>query len=203
MSLDGPVCQHGHNLFNPQRCEPCAEGDRMGNPCNSGADLPQHNKKPTTEGVRMNPLDVGKMDSVFDPKELKPQVVIESPFSGPTPADIEENKRYGRMALHDSIMRGEAPLASHLLYTQPFVLDDNLPEERELGMSLGWHVMRRSSYVAVYADRGFSSGMVRGIEAAIKAGKKIKLRFITDGGMAVVHNTAPIVHLLRHMEVED
>ena len=39
-------------------------------------------------------------------------VVLESPYSG----DIKGNTKYARMALRDSLARGEAPIASHLLY---------------------------------------------------------------------------------------
>lgn len=92
----------------------------------------------------------------------KKVVIIESPFAG----DIEKNLRYVRACLRDSILRGECPLASHALYTQPGVLRDDVPEERELGMGLGWHVMERADLVAVYTDLGWSSGMVRGYNAA-------------------------------------
>jgi hypothetical protein len=43
------------------------------------------------------------------------RVIIESPYSG----DVETNVAYARAALRDCLSRGEAPLASHLLYTQP------------------------------------------------------------------------------------
>lgn len=40
------------------------------------------------------------------------RVVIESPYAG----DVERNVRYARASLSDCLRRGEAPLASHLLY---------------------------------------------------------------------------------------
>lgn len=60
-------------------------------------------------------------------------VVIESPFAG----DVAKNETYARRALADSLARGEAPLASHLLYTQPGVLDDTDYVQRERGISAG------------------------------------------------------------------
>jgi hypothetical protein len=57
-------------------------------------------------------------------------VALETPYAG----DIEKNLRYARKCMHDCFKRGEAAYASHLLYTQPGVLDDNIPEERRLGM---------------------------------------------------------------------
>lgn len=102
----------------------------------------------------------------------KKVVIIESPFAG----DIEKNLRYVRACLRDSILRGECPLASHALYTQPGVLRDEVHEERELGMGLGWHVMTRADLVAVYTDLGWSSGMVRGYNAAHDAMQPIQIR---------------------------
>ena len=40
-------------------------------------------------------------------------VIIESPYAG----NVEENEEYARKCLRDCLMRGEAPFASHLLYT--------------------------------------------------------------------------------------
>ena len=56
-------------------------------------------------------------------------VIIESPFAG----NIEENIKYARECVRDSLLRGEAPIASHLLYTQEGILDDNIAEERQHG----------------------------------------------------------------------
>ncbi len=61
------------------------------------------------------------------------KVLVESPFKG----DDERNIEYARACLHDCFLRKEAPFASHLLYTQPGVLDDNVPDERELGIEAG------------------------------------------------------------------
>lgn len=63
-------------------------------------------------------------------------VIIESPYAG-TRDDIESNVEYARAAMHDCLTRGEAPYASHLLYTQPGVLRDEVPEERRLGIEAG------------------------------------------------------------------
>jgi hypothetical protein len=67
------------------------------------------------------------------------RVVLESPFAG----DVEANLKYARECMADCLRRGEAPIASHLLYTQPGILDDTKPEERKLGMEAGftWNVL--------------------------------------------------------------
>ena len=48
------------------------------------------------------------------------RLMLKSPYAG----DIATNVDYARACLRDCLQRGEAPLASHLLYTQPDVLDD-------------------------------------------------------------------------------
>ena len=89
-------------------------------------------------------------------------VVIESPYAG----DVDANAEYARACLADCLRRGEAPFASHLLYTQPGVLDDDKPEERALGMQAGFAWGRAAVMTAVYYDRGVSSGMLLGIQRA-------------------------------------
>jgi hypothetical protein len=84
-------------------------------------------------------------------------VVIESPYRGNSPEDREENTRYARAAMADCLNRGEAPLASHLLY--PGILDEDIPRERKLGVAAGLAWSRRSDLAVFYVDRGWSSGM--------------------------------------------
>jgi hypothetical protein len=103
-------------------------------------------------------------------------VIIESPYAG----DVEANVVYARKAVRDSLLRGEAPIASHLLYTQDGVLDDNVPVERQHGIDAGlaWRKVAEAS--VVYADRGISLGMEYGIEKAKSAGIPVEVRFIEE-----------------------
>ena len=102
-------------------------------------------------------------------------VILESPFAG----DIETNIEYARKCVHDSLSRGEAPIASHLLYTQPGVLDDNDPKERQWGIDAGlaWKAVAHAS--VVYTDLGISRGMEYGIAAAKEAGIPIEFRTLS------------------------
>jgi len=102
-------------------------------------------------------------------------VIIESPFAG----NRQENIRYARRAMLDSLRRGEAPFASHLLYTQ--VLEDSLPIEREMGISAGFRFYSVATLCAVYRDMGVSPGMLRGIDVALAAGLPIEYREIGYG----------------------
>jgi len=103
-------------------------------------------------------------------------VLIESPFKGESWGETRDNLLYARLCVHDSILRGEAPYASHLFYTQTGILDDKIEEERMRGINAGlaWGSMAELS--AFYIDKGFSRGMNYGMENALKAGREIEER---------------------------
>lgn len=92
-------------------------------------------------------------------------VVLESPFMGRGETEEERtrnatlNLQYARDCVRDSLLRGEAPIASHLLYTQPSILRDEVPEERKWGIAAGLAWVSRAEYSVYYTDRGWSSGM--------------------------------------------
>lgn len=99
-------------------------------------------------------------------------VIVESPYAG----DVERNEAYARAAMHDCLMRGEAPLASHLLYTQPGVLDDLDPEERKLGIQAGLEWGSVAAATVVYQDLGVSRGMAEGIHRANQELRDVEYR---------------------------
>lgn len=101
-------------------------------------------------------------------------VLVESPFSGET----ERNVIYARKCLADCFKRGEYPFASHLLYTQPGVLDDTNSKERELGIEAGLVWGAKSDATVVYLDHGITSGMEHGINRAKKEKRKIEYRYL-------------------------
>lgn len=105
-----------------------------------------------------------------------PLVIVESPYSG----DVEANVAYARECIRDCLLRGEAPYASHLLYTQPGVLDDTVKDERLLGMKAGMAWGAQASRTVVYIDMGISSGMIHGIEMAKKAGRPVEYRSLGE-----------------------
>ena len=89
-------------------------------------------------------------------------VIIESPYAG----DIEKNTEYARLAVRDSLNRGEAPMASHLLYPQPGILREEVPEERAWGIAAGLEWRLRADKQAFYVDNGWSGGMLAAWTAA-------------------------------------
>jgi hypothetical protein len=108
------------------------------------------------------------------------RVILESPFAG----DVEANIAYARECLRDCLLRGEAPIASHLLYTQPGVLDDDVPSERQHGIDAGLAWGSGAEATVVYCDRGISRGMKYGIANADAAGRSVEMRWLRDVGGA-------------------
>lgn len=98
------------------------------------------------------------------------RVILESPLAG----NVEENLQYARECLHDSLVKDEAPIASHLLYPQ--CLDDSILKERTLGIEAGLSWYPVSDYSVVYVDKGISNGMKLGMERARKYQKPCKFR---------------------------
>ena len=102
------------------------------------------------------------------------KVIIESPFAG----DVEKNIRYANKCMRDCLRRGEAPFASHLLYTQDEVLDDDIPEERKLGIEAGLIWGKEAEKTVVYQDLGITEGMKQGIKQAEIEDREVEYRTI-------------------------
>lgn len=107
-----------------------------------------------------------------------PRVIIESPFAG----DVDRNIRYLQLAMRFCLLRGEAPYASHALYTQPNVLDDDNPEERMLGIHAGFQFRETVSKTVVFTNFGISSGMVYGIDHAMELKQPIEFVNLIENG---------------------
>lgn len=83
-------------------------------------------------------------------------VILESPYAG----NIEKNIQYARLCMRDSLLRGESPIASHLLYTQPGILKDEVLEERQWGIDAGLAWLKKADKHVFYIDYGYSKGML-------------------------------------------
>lgn len=99
-------------------------------------------------------------------------VLVESPYAG----DVDRNLAYLREALADCFARGEAPFASHGLYTQPGILDDAIPEERAKGIEAGLLWGAHAKSLVFYVNFGFSRGMIQGLERARSEGRRCIFR---------------------------
>ena len=99
-------------------------------------------------------------------------VIIESPYAG----DIEKNVEYARACMHHSLSLGEAPIASHILYTQPGILIDEDPIERQWGIDAGLEWGKHAELTAIYEDLGISRGMEYGIKNAMENARPLEYR---------------------------
>jgi hypothetical protein len=102
-------------------------------------------------------------------------VILESPYAG----NIAFHEAYARACIRDCLQKGEAPIASHLLYTQPGILRDELPDERQWGIDAGLAWLKVAESSVIYVDFGFTDGMKEGENEARKAGVHIQYRHIS------------------------
>jgi DNA methylase len=126
------------------------------------------------------------------------RVIVESPYGGL----VELNKAYAKACMRDCLERGEAPFASHLLYTQSGILRDDIGEERACGIAAGLEWGACAEATVVYTDLGITEGMMQGVEAAEKAGRpiedrslplwdKIGIAVVVSAGATPMPNQAP------------
>ena len=104
------------------------------------------------------------------------RVIIESPFAGDTEEEAALNEEYLNAALAHSLALGEAPFASHGLYTRKGVLDDAIPEERRKGIDAGFEWRAVAEKTVFYGDRGITKGMVEGLEHSVEIGVPVVFR---------------------------
>ena len=109
---------------------------------------------------------------------FRPLVYICSPYSGEIETNVEAAKRYSRLAVN----KGYIPLTPHLLFPQ--FLDDDIPEERELGLFFGNILMSKCSEVWVFGER-ISAGMESEIKRA--RWKNYRLRYFSESFEEVPH----------------
>lgn len=116
---------------------------------------------------------------------MAPKVVlIESPYSAPSQELIQRNVEYAYACATDSYAtRGEAPIVPHLLLTQlprgQFVGDEKpVLRGREFALECCRELRKKADLVAFYLDHGWSSGMERAREEALKDGIACEERYL-------------------------
>lgn len=101
-------------------------------------------------------------------------VILESPYAG----DVKKNIQYAKLCIRDSLMLGESPIASHLLYTQDGILNDDIPSDRQLGIDAGLAWIKVAEATVVYADLGITAGMKYGMAKAQEHGLEVEIRYL-------------------------
>jgi hypothetical protein len=107
-------------------------------------------------------------------------VILESPYAG----TIALNLTYLRACMRDSLLRGEAPFASHGLYTQMGVLRDEVPEEREHGIQAGFAWRALARFTVFYTNLGWSNGMERALAVVQRDNLKYEVRTLPSDWLA-------------------
>ena len=109
------------------------------------------------------------------------RVVIESPYAADTEEGIDLNEAYAELAMHDCLVNhNESPYASHLLYTRRFVLRDDVPADRKLGIEAGFYWRDVADKSVFYKDLGMTKGMKKGIDDCVKKGTPSAVRTLPD-----------------------
>ena len=123
-------------------------------------------------------------------------IFLESPYGSESDEGVLANERYARNCIHDCLVNfDEAPFASHLLYTQPGVLDDRDPSERNRGIKAGFAWRLLAARTVVYVDLGISTGMKLGIADSRRSGIPVVFRSlvaVAGGGYRGIEVDAPI-----------
>ena len=112
------------------------------------------------------------------------KVYICSRYRADETRTVEENVQRALEACRKAALMGYAPYASHLYL--PNCLDDNKPEERELGLKIGQEFLKECDEVWLYgAD--ISEGMRAELALAEKLG--IPVRFFSSADMRIAEST--------------
>ena len=106
----------------------------------------------------------------------RPLVYICSPYAGQIEKNIENARKYSRIAAD----RGFLPVAPHLLFPQ--FLDDSLEEDRQLGIFMGLVMLTKCTELWVFGST-ISEGMAVEIDKAIQRGMPV--RYFTESGKEV------------------
>jgi hypothetical protein len=105
---------------------------------------------------------------------MRRRVILESPYGNADPVVVYGNVEYAKQCALDCLERGEAPIASHLLFTQ--FLDDKIPEHRAMGIEAGLAWVPVADAMVAYVDRGISNGMDAAMRHARRSGLPVELR---------------------------
>ncbi len=111
---------------------------------------------------------------------MKKLVILETPYRGDGYKDLKRNIKYARACVRNCLLRGESPLAFHLLYTQRGISNDKNPDERTLCMKAAEAWESHAEAIVVYTDLGISYGMRLGIERAQREGRPVIYRKLEE-----------------------
>ena len=103
----------------------------------------------------------------------RPKIYVASKYAGDVEANVAAAVDYCKYV----ISQNGIPVASHLLYPQ--MLDDNDPDELELGLMFGLSLLAICDEVWCFGDISESEGVQQDIVEARKLGKTV--RYVKEG----------------------
>lgn len=124
------------------------------------------------------------------------RVQLESPFKGLNWENTEFNLKYAHACVADCLMKGEAPFASHIMYT--VATNDKNPVERAFGINAGLTFLKFADKSVVYTDLGVSEGMKKGIDEAYRLGIEVEFRKLPAKTMLNLLSTHPEIQQNHH-----
>ena len=101
-------------------------------------------------------------------------VYICSPYRAEDKETLQRNIDYAKELTKESLLRGECPVAPHLYMTQ--CLDDNVDQERTIGLEAGIEILRKCDRVIV----GMRYGISKGMKAEIKKSGQYAIQILFD-----------------------
>lgn len=112
------------------------------------------------------------------------RLIVESPFKATETYSVEENIAFARKVCRHALLLGYSPYASHLFFTQPGLLDDDLPNERRLGIDAGlvWSVGVGDVWFALRSDEKLSVGMTYAANRHRMREAKVQFRIYSPEG---------------------
>ena len=93
-------------------------------------------------------------------------IYVCSPYRG----DIDANVAFAKRCCLEIINAGELPFAPHLYFTQ--FLNDDIPDERALGIKYGLQILSLCSAIWVFGEK-ITEGMQAEIDYAEQHGIKV------------------------------
>lgn len=94
-------------------------------------------------------------------------VYICSPLRG----DVKENIKKANEYCREEALKGNCPIAPHCIFTQ--FLNDNILEERKLGIEMGLNLLTRCDEILVCGNK-ITEGMQMEIKKALQLGIRIR-----------------------------
>lgn len=91
-------------------------------------------------------------------------VYVCSPYKAQEPEILKRNIKYARELTRDILLRGEAPVTTHLYMTQ--ALREHIEDERNIGLAAGGEIIKRCDKLYVGNKYGISQGMKNEIHLA-------------------------------------